>query len=272
MSTQGTAVITGASTGIGAEFARQLAARGYDLLLIARRQPNLEALAAAVTSGHASQAEILPADLADPGQVERVAARLAQLREPAMLVNSAGFGTTGRFQRVDVRKHLDMIQVHLATCLRLTHAVLPAMVSRKRGAIVCVASIGAFVALPGNVTYCATKAFLASYTEGLEAELRPAGIHVQVLCPGFTRTEFHDTPEYARFNPASLPSFLWQSAEEVVAASLRGLERGQRVVIPGGFYRMLIGAGSLPLVGHALRAALVRRMMFARKPEARGAR
>jgi len=272
MSTIGTAVITGASSGIGAEFARQLAARGYDLVLIARRRPNLERLASDLTARHAVPVEILTADLADPDQVERVAARLAQLNEPAILVNSAGFGTTGRFLRVDVRKHLDMIQVHLAANLRLAHAVLPAMVKRKRGAIISVASIGAFVALPGNVTYCATKAFLASYTEGLEAELRPVGIRVQVLCPGFTRTEFHDTPEYARFNPASLPSFLWQSSEQVVSASLRGLERGQRVVIPGTFYRVMIGLGALPIVGHGLRAALVRRMMFARKPGTRDAR
>jgi hypothetical protein len=199
-----------------------------------------------------------------------VAARLAELREPTMLVNSAGFGTTGRFQRVDVRKHLDMIQVHLAASLRLTHAVLPAMIKRKRGAIISVASIGAFVALPGNVTYCATKAFLAAFSKGLEAEVRPAGVRVQVLCPGFTRTEFHDTPEYARFKRDSMPAFMWQSAQEVVATSLRGLERGQRVVIPGTFYRLMIGLGALPIVGQGLRAALVRRLMFSRKPEARG--
>jgi len=272
MSTNGTAAITGASSGIGAEFARQLAARGYDLLLIARRRPNLERLASDLTARHASRVEILPVNLADPEQVERVAARLAELRDPTMLVNSAGFGTTGRFQRVDVRKHLDMIQVHLAASVRLTHAVLPAMVERKRGAIISVASIGAFVALPGNVTYCATKAFLAAFSEALEAEVRPAGVRVQVLCPGFTRTEFHDTPEYARFDPASLPSSLWQSSAQVVSASLRGLERGQRVVIPGGFYRLLVGLGDLPIVGRRLRANVVRRLMFSRKPEARGAR
>ncbi len=268
MSTQGTAVITGASSGIGAEFARQLAARGFDLLLIARRQPKLDALAAALASRHASQVETLTADLADPAQVERAAARLAELSDASLFIHSAGFGTTGRFQRVEARKHLDMIQVHLAAGVRLTHAVLPRMIERKRGALIYVASTGAYVPLPGNVTYCATKAFLVSFTESLEPEVVAAGVRVQVLCPGFTHTEFHDTPEYARFNRGSPPPALWQTADQVVAASLRGLERGQRVVIPGAVNRALVGLGSLPIVGRPLRRAYVRRMMFRRKSSA----
>jgi short-subunit dehydrogenase len=265
MSTHGTAVITGASSGIGAEFARQLGARGYDLLLIARRKPKLDALAAEIIANHAVRVEVFESDLAVPAQAERAAARVAELSDASHLVNSAGFGTTGRFQRVEAGKHLDMIQVHLAASVRLTHAVLPKMIERKRGALVYVASTGAFVPLPGNVTYCASKAFLVSFTESLEPEVAPAGVRVQVLCPGFTHTEFHNTPEYARFNRGSLPAMMWQSADQVVAASLRGLDRGQRVVIPGAVNRMLVGMGSLPLIGRPLRMTFVRRMMFGRK-------
>ncbi len=266
MSTLGTAIITGASSGIGAEFARQLALRGWDLALIARRTPKLEALAAEIRARHPVQIEILAADLADPGEIERIAARLSQMDAPGMLVHSAGFGTTGRFVRVEARKHLDMIELHLAAGVRLTHAVLPKMIERKRGALVYVASTGAFVPLPGNVTYCATKAFLVSFTESLEPELMPAGVRVQVLCPGFTHTEFHDTPEYARFNRGSLSPMMWQSSEQVVSASMRGLERGQRVVIPGAVNRTMVGLGALPLIGRSLRMAFVRRMMFRRRP------
>jgi uncharacterized protein len=264
MSTFGTAIITGASSGIGAEFARQLAARGWDLALIARRQLKLEALAAELRARHPVNIEILAADLADRAEIERLAAHLAQMAEPGMFVHSAGFGTTGRFVRVEAHKHLAMIELHLAAGVRLTHAVLPKMIERKRGALIYVASTGAFAPLPGNVTYCATKSFLVAFTESLEPELAPAGVRVQVLCPGFTHTEFHDTPEYARFNRGSLPPMMWQSSAQVVSASLRGLDRKQRVVIPGAFNRMLVGLGGMPLVGRRLRRVFIRRMMFSR--------
>ncbi len=265
MATLGTAIITGASSGIGAEFARQLAARGYDLLLIARRKPKLEGLKAEVTAQHPVQVELLPANLAQLTEIERVAARLEQLEAPAMLVNSAGFGTTGRFVRVEAHKHLEMIELHLASSVMLTHCVLPKLIALKRGAVIYVASTGAFFPLPGNVTYCATKAFLVSFTESLEPEMRSTSVQVQVLCPGFTHTEFHDTPEFARFDRGSLPRAMWQSAPEVVAASLRGLERRQHIVIPGAVNRLLVGAGTLPFIGRSFRKAFVRRMMFARR-------
>jgi short-subunit dehydrogenase len=147
-----------------------------------------------------------------------MAAHLTQMTGAGMLIHGAGFGTTGRFVRVEARKHLEMIELHLAAGVRLTHAVLPKMIERKRGALIYVASTGAFVPLPGNVTYCATKSFLVAFTESLEPEVASANVRVQVLCPGFTHTEFHDTPEYARFSRGSLPRMMWQSAEEVVAA------------------------------------------------------
>ncbi len=265
MSTLGTAIITGASSGIGAEFARQLADRGWDLALIARRQPKLEALAAEIRARHPVHIDVLAADLAERTEIERIAARVAQMAEPGLLVHSAGFGTTGRFVRVEARKHLEMIELHLAAGVLLTHAVLPKLIERKRGALIYVASTGAFVPLPGNVTYCATKSFLVAFTESLEPEVSPAGVRVQVLCPGFTHTEFHDTPEYARFNGGSLPPMMWQSSAEVVSASLRGLDRRQRVVVPGTINRLMVGLGGLPLVGRPLRRAFVRRLMFARR-------
>lgn len=228
-----TALITGASSGIGATFARHLAARGYNLILVARREERLRALAAELELQHRIAAEVLVADLSAPAGLERVANRIAGLDSLDMLINNAGFGVPSRFAEVDVRKSLGMIHVHIIAPVRLTRAALPGMIAKGRGAIINVSSLAAFFPMRGNTTYCATKAYLNAFSLALDAELRGTGVQVQALCPGFTYTEFHDSPEYADFNRSQIPRPFWMSAEQVVTASLKALGNGRVILIPG---------------------------------------
>ncbi|MEW5734176.1 MAG: SDR family oxidoreductase [Thermodesulfobacteriota bacterium] len=232
------AVVTGASSGLGAEFARQLAGQGYGLLLVARRRERLQELATTLSANHGIAAEALAVDLGARAELEALAARLAN--EPVeLLVNNAGFGITGRFFDMDVAVWERMVRVHVDAALLLTHAVLPGMMARDRGAVVSVSSLAAFAAMPGNVVYGATKSFLHSFTRSLDLELasRSSRVRVQVLCPGFTRTEFHAGMQD---ETAHIPGWAWMPAVEVVAASLRALEHNQVVVVPGWRNRLIV--------------------------------
>ncbi len=250
------ALITGASSGIGAAFAGALAAEGHDLVLVARRQDRLESLAGELKERHAASVEVLVADLTEKADVERVEARLAELGTLEMLVNNAGFGTTGRFSRLDVEKQVQMINLHIVASVRLCRAALPGMIDRGRGAVVNVASVVAFGPYPGNATYGATKAFLVAFSRNLQAEVGHKGVRFQALCPGFTSTEFHDSPEYERFERSQVPRALWMPADKVVAGSLAALRRGRVVYVPGFKNRLLTA-----LLGSRLGSALLRRVL-----------
>lgn len=251
-STPGTAVITGASSGIGIAFARQLAAAGYHLWLVARREPHLQALARELSHYPNMRVECIVTDLADPDQVEQLAARLAADTTITMLINNAGFGTTGTFLDVPMQKHLAMIQVHVNASVRLTHAVLPQMQARRRGAIINVSSIAAWSKAPGIVTYSATKDYLNTFSIALQHEVAEHGIQVQALCPGFTITGFHDTAEFATFDRANVPHYLWMSANAVVAASLAALPLRRVIVIPGWRNRLLVAMMHAPVLSNIL--------------------
>jgi short-subunit dehydrogenase len=251
----GTALITGASSGIGATFARRLAAQGYDLVLVARREERLTALATELHRRHGVQAEVLVADLADPAAVARVEQVIEGLDTLSLLINNAGFGASTHFIEVDLATHVDMIQVNVTAVVRLSRAALPGLVARGRGTIINVSSLAAFVSTAGNVTYGATKSYLNAFSEALQAELRGTGVHIQALCPGFTRTEFHYTPELKHFDPNRLPKPLWMSAEAVVEESLAALGRGQVIVIPGRLNRLGVMTMTTPL-GRPLLAIL----------------
>ena len=239
-----TAVITGASSGIGAAFARQLAARGHALVLVARREERLQALADELHRRHGVGVEILVADLARPEGIARVQGRLAAGGAVDVLVNNAGFGTVGPFAESDLERQLDMISVHVTATARLTRAVLPGMIARGRGAVINVSSIAASLPAPGNATYSATKAYVKVFSQGLATELQGTGVRVQALCPGFTRTEFHSTPEYRALEMRSrVPKWLWMDPEEVVTASLDALARGKVVLIPGLRNRWVVALG-----------------------------
>jgi short-subunit dehydrogenase len=234
-----TALITGASSGIGAAFARQLAAKGYDLILVARRGERLAALAAELREDYPIAAEILVADLSSLANIERVERRIAELENLDLLINNAGFGAPGSFVEVDLVRHMAMIQVHIVSSVRLSRAALPGMMARRRGAIINVSSLASFVPLPGSTTYSATKAYLNIFSEALQAELKGTGVQIQALCPGFTHTGFHYTPEHRVYGVPRFPELLWMSAQEVAAQSLDALSRGQVIFIPGLKNRLL---------------------------------
>ncbi|MDF1503160.1 SDR family NAD(P)-dependent oxidoreductase [Roseisolibacter sp. H3M3-2] len=234
------AVVTGPTAGIGRVFAERLAARGHDLVLVSRDAARLRALADELSARHGVACEAAAHDLADAAAVEALAAALAAMPRLDVLVNNAGFGTLGTLERADPAAQAAMVQLHCATPVRLAQAALPAMLARGAGAIVNVASVAAFVTGPGNATYSGTKAFVRLWSEGLAAEVQRRGVAVQALCPGFTRTEFHQRMGFA---PTRIPAALWLTAESVVDASLRALDRGGPVtVVPGLRYKLAIAA------------------------------
>jgi len=237
--TNSLAAITGASAGIGSVFARKLAAQGYDLLLIARRGDRLEQLAVELERAHLIHVEACIADLSVAEDMDRIAARLAAEPRLDLLVNNAGFGVKGRFWEAPLDDQLKMHRLHIGAILRLTHAALAAMVARGRGAIVNVASVAGFTRSPGSVSYCATKAWLNAFTEGLYLDLKSARspVVVQALCPGFTYSEFHDV---AGVDRASIPKSFWLNAEDVVDASLAGLRQRKLFVVPGWKYKLVV--------------------------------
>ena len=219
-------VITGASAGLGAEFARQLAARGEKLVLAARRKDRLEALASELGNARA-----VAIDLGEPGAAGRLMADIAQHGETvATLINNAGFGLWGRFASLDGARQREMIDLNCGALVELTHAVVPAMVARRNGAILNLASTAAFQPGPGMATYFATKAFVLSFSEALHEELKGSGVRVSALCPGPTATEFG---EVAGFAGNGMFDKLSATAAQVVAAGLAGLDRNRAVVIPG---------------------------------------
>ena len=228
------AMVTGASSGIGATFARRLARDGFGLILVARRADRLEALAREIGG-----AETLAADLTEDAGLARVEERIASAESCDLLVNNAGFGTRGKFYQTAVAGQDAMHRLHVIATMRLTRAALAAMVPRGRGGVINVSSVAAFGQSPGNVSYCATKAWMNSFTDGLDLELKTAGspVRVQALCPGFTITGFHDAMGMSR---DGIPRWLWMRAEDVVDASLRGLERGKVFVVPGAIYKMVV--------------------------------
>ena len=233
MNKSGTALITGASSGIGAVFARRLAAHGLNLILVARRADKLEALAQELKQRYSIDVELLVADLSTPDGTATVVARIEVIKPLAMLINNAGFGTTGTFLEVELAKQEAMLKVHIDAPLRLCHAALPGMLKQGHGAIINVASISAFLPVSGSVNYSASKAYLVNFSRALQTELADTGIKVQALCPGFTYTEFHATGDYTDFDRTRIPRGFWMSSEAVVIASLRDLARGRTVCIPG---------------------------------------
>jgi short-subunit dehydrogenase len=237
-----TALITGSSSGIGAAFARRLAAQGFNLVLVARREERLRAMATELERKYSIHTEVLVADLSGTAGIERVEKRVGELEDLALLINNAGFGASGDFAETDIHDHLNMIQVHVVASARLTRAALPGMIARGRGAVINVSSVVGFAPIPGHATYSATKAYLIFFSAALHAELRGTGVQVQALCPGFTRTEFHDKLDEKKFDRTAIPGVLWMNADDVAALSLAALSGGQAVYVPSQMYRLVAAA------------------------------
>lgn len=247
------ALVTGASAGIGRAFAVDLAARGHDVVLVARDAARLEVLAAELTAAHGVDAEVLAADLLTDDGVAAVEARLGAADHPVdILVNNAGFGTFGRFAELDVDREVQEVELNVVALLRLTHAALGAMEARHAGAILNLASLAAYQPAPASATYAATKAFVHSFTHAVHEEARGTGVHVMLVCPGYTHTEFHDRAE---LGPTDLPEFVWQSADVVAAAALRDLDRGRSVSIPGVLNQTAAAFSSVAPAGITRRVA-----------------
>jgi short-subunit dehydrogenase len=226
-----TALVTGASSGLGAEFARQLAARGSDLVLVARSEDRLAALAEELRARHQVTVTTLPADLSLPEDVSRVAAAAAAT-PVHVLVNNAGFGTYGSFAALDAAREHEEVMVNVAAAVDLAHAVLPGMLARRAGGIITVASTIAFQPSPLQAVYGASKAFGLAFSEALWAENRGSGVRIVALCPGPTATGFLASLGDQR----ATSSIIYRRTADpaaVVRAGLRGLDRDAMTVIPG---------------------------------------
>lgn len=222
------ALVTGASSGLGASFARQLAAAGNDLVLVARGAESMERLGTELSGAHSVHVEILPADLADRPQLSEVADRIGS-GDVDTVVNNAGLGFYGPVVEHTAEQELGMVDVDVAAVVALTLAAAKVMVARRSGSILNVASVAAFATTPESATYSAAKSFVLLFTEALHDEVLPSGVHVSVLCPGFTRTNFQSN---AGIEP-KLPAFVWAEADDVVRAGLAALGRNQAVCVPG---------------------------------------
>ena len=233
------AVVTGASAGLGKVFAKQLAERGFDLLLVARDAERLRSLADEISLQYAVTADAWPADLSRDDGMRTLAEKLSRDDRVMVLVNNAGFGTKGKLAGRPVSEQATMLELHVMAPMLLTRAVLPGMIERREGRIITVASVASFTASMGNVNYCATKAYQRVFMEGLAMELDGTGVKVQALCPGFTHTEFHDRMKIDKSK--GIPAWAWLEADRVVRESLdAAFGDGPVVVIPGKRYKAMV--------------------------------
>jgi short-subunit dehydrogenase len=232
------AVITGATSGIGAAFAVQLAAEGYRLLLCGRRKEKIAHLAAELTRRYGVETRPFIAELSTPDEVARLAEEVGRLPEVAVLINNAGFGMAGYFTEDPVR-HLEMLHVHVTAAMKLIAAAVPSMKAMHRGLIINVSSVAAYFPSPKGSTYSATKRYLITFSESLHMELRSFGIRVQALCPGMTRTDFHMRNEEGR-EIEKKNIIGWMNPEKVAKLSLEHARRKSGIYVPGWKNKLLV--------------------------------
>ena len=233
------ALITGPTSGLGAGYARRFARDGYDLVLVARDVDRLVDLAAELRAAHRIDVEVLPADLSEAGDRDKVCARLAAGVQ--VLVNNAGFGTSGEFGYAEPALLQRQLDVNVTAVMHLTRAALPPMLAARKGSVINIASVAGLLSGRGS-TYSASKAWVVSFSEGLANGLTGTGVGVHAVCPGFVRTEFH---QRAGIDMASIPGPLWLSVDDVVDESLADVAKGTVVSIPGVQYKVLTTAGRL---------------------------
>lgn len=230
------ALVTGASAGIGRAIATEFAARGVDLVVVARDESRLKELGDELSSGHGVDVEVLPADLTLPGDRSRVEQRVADLPTVDCLVNNAGLGTYGDLAGSTADAEQRQVEVNVTALLRLTTVAAQTFQARRHGAILNVSSVAGFQPNPHHATYGATKAFVTSLTEAAHEELAPFGVHVTALCPGYTRTEFH---ERAEWDAEGMPGFIWSQATDVARAGVDGVLANRAIVVPGAHWKGL---------------------------------
>jgi len=254
-----TAVVTGASSGIGVEIARSLARRGHAVALAARREERLRDLADELAEAHGVRTQAIECDVTDPVARAELVHRLDELGlDVEILVNNAGYGTGGLFHELELERELGMVRTNSEAMVAMCGLFVPGMVARGRGAVLNTGSTIGFQPLPGEATYSASKAFALTFTESLHAELIDRGVVVTALCPGPVETDFMDDAAIAD-NASSLPKFMWVDPADVAEQGVRGLERGRRVVIPGAANR--IGASLGRHVNRGVLLAAARRVL-----------
>jgi uncharacterized protein len=254
-SVSSTALVTGASSGIGAAIARELASRGYAVTLVARREERLQSLATEIGSAHGVVAETIACDLSDPSERDRLADELrTRGRAVEVLVNNAGFGHQADFATSPRERMVGMVRINVETVVDLTGRFLAGMVERSRGAVINIASTAAFQPLPGSAVYAASKSFVLSFSEAIRTEQRGSGVTVTAVCPGPVRTEFTDVAGVPGVEERT-PGAIWMSAEDVARHAVDGAEHDRRVVVPGALNRATALAGqysprsvALPLI------------------------
>ena len=235
------AAITGASSGLGKEYARQLAAEGYDLLLVARRESLLNEAKLDLTKQYGVAIEVFPCDLAKPEETLRLEKRLEQAENLEFMVNNAGFGREGTFPDVDPDLEEEMLRVHAVALMRLSRAALVPMCRKGKGYLINVSSVAAFLYGTNCAEYMATKAYVLSLTKCLQCDVARHGVRVQALCPGLTHTGFHATETMKNFKKEKTPGIAWLTSEYVVRSSLRSIRKTRRVVcIPSLRYKIVL--------------------------------
>ena len=225
-----TALITGASAGIGESYAKQLAAAGSNLVLVARDLTRLENLAAELRSAHGVEVEVLQADLSDRAQLDKVCVRAAS-EDIDLVVNNAGFGIKQPFVGGTIEAEQNLLDVLVTAVMRITHAALPGMIVRDRGGVINASSIAGWMS---SGTYSSAKAWVTSFSEALATLHRKSNVHVMALCPGFTRTEFHSR---ANMEIETIPNWMWLDVDVVVSKSLKDFKNGKAISVPGMQYK-----------------------------------
>jgi short-subunit dehydrogenase len=233
------ALITGPTAGLGAGYARRYARDGYNLVLVARNVERLEDLAAELRAANGIDVEVLPADLTEPADRSNVADRLTAGVQ--VLINNAGFGTSGEFWTADPGQLQAQLDVNVTAVMQLTRAALPSMIAAGAGTVINIASVAGLLAGRGS-TYSASKAWVVSFTEGLANGLAGTGVSIHAVCPGFVHTEFH---ERAGVDMTSIPNILWLNVDDVVAESLADVAKGKIISIPSLQYKVLTTVGRL---------------------------